>query len=84
MYSSDEPLESPMNDVSRPDPVLRARDLMPAIAADADETERLRRIPAPLLDRLHEARLFRMLYPGADQRGCQSGSIRCADNNLDP
>jgi alkylation response protein AidB-like acyl-CoA dehydrogenase len=36
---------------------------MLAIAADAEETERLRRIPAPLLDRLHEARLFRMLYP---------------------
>ena len=52
-----------MSDVSRPDPVLRARDLMPAIAAAADETERLRRIPKPLLDELHEARLFRMLYP---------------------
>jgi alkylation response protein AidB-like acyl-CoA dehydrogenase len=52
-----------MNDVSRPDLVLRARDLMPAIAAAADEAERLRRIPAPLLDELHEARLFRMLYP---------------------
>jgi alkylation response protein AidB-like acyl-CoA dehydrogenase len=52
-----------MNDASRPDPVLRARDLASAIAAAADETERLRRIPEPLLDRLHEARLFRMLYP---------------------
>ena len=52
-----------MSDVSRPDPVLRARDLMPMIAAAADETERLRRIPEPLLDQLHAARLFRMLYP---------------------
>src|SRR6266850_958572 len=34
-----------------------------AIAAAADETERLRRIPEPLLDQLHAARLFRMLYP---------------------
>ena len=52
-----------MNDVSRPDPVMRARDLAPAIAAAADEAERLRHIPEPLLDQLHEARLFRMLYP---------------------
>ena len=52
-----------MNDVSRADPVLRARDLASAIGAAADETERIRRIPEPLLDQLHEARLFRMLYP---------------------
>jgi alkylation response protein AidB-like acyl-CoA dehydrogenase len=52
-----------MNDASRPDPVMRARDLASAIGAAADETERLRRIPEPLLDELHEARLFRMLYP---------------------
>jgi alkylation response protein AidB-like acyl-CoA dehydrogenase len=43
--------------------VLRARDLASAIGAAADETERIRRIPEPLLDQLHEARLFRMLYP---------------------
>src|SRR5882672_3421799 len=47
----------------RLDPLARARDLAPAIAAAADETERLRRIPEPLLDQLHDARLFRMLYP---------------------
>ena len=52
-----------MNDMSRSDPVLRARDLTPAIVAAAGETERLRRIPEPLLDQLHDARLFRMLYP---------------------
>jgi indole-3-acetate monooxygenase len=63
MVSIAEPVESPMNDVSRPDPVLRARDLAPAIAAAADETERLRRIPDPLIEQLHAARLFRMLYP---------------------
>jgi alkylation response protein AidB-like acyl-CoA dehydrogenase len=63
MVSIDEPVESSMNDMSRSDPVLRARDLTPAIVAAADETERLRRIPEPLLDQLHDARLFRMLYP---------------------
>jgi len=52
-----------MNDVSRADPPTRARELAPTINAAADETERIRRIPEPLLDELHTARLFRMLYP---------------------
>ncbi len=33
------------------------------IAGAANETERLRRLPPALVDRLHQARLFRMLYP---------------------
>jgi alkylation response protein AidB-like acyl-CoA dehydrogenase len=57
------PWSATMNDVSRPDPPTRARELAPMIAAAADETERIRRIPEPLLDDLHAARLFRMLYP---------------------
>ena len=52
-----------MNDLNQADPMLRARALAPAIAAAADEIERARRITEPLLDELHEARLFRMLYP---------------------
>ncbi len=52
-----------MNDLSRPDPVARARDLGPAIAAAADAIEREQRFPAPLLGALHEARLFRMFLP---------------------
>src|SRR6266436_9002335 len=52
-----------MNDLSLTNPVARARDLAPAIAASADEIERSRRITEPLLGQLHEARLFRMLYP---------------------
>ncbi|MGH7093411.1 MAG: acyl-CoA dehydrogenase family protein, partial [Stellaceae bacterium] len=52
-----------MNDVARIEPVMRARELGPAIAAAADEIERTRRLPQGLLDRLHEARLFRMLLP---------------------
>src|SRR5436190_9196713 len=46
-----------------PDPVARARELGAEIAAAADEIERMRRIPAALLGRLHDSRLFRMLLP---------------------
>jgi len=49
--------------MTRADPVRRARDLAPAIGAAADEIERAKRIPEPLLEELHTARLFRMLYP---------------------
>ena len=44
-------------------PLARARALAAAIVAASDETERARRIPQPLLARLHAARLFRMLLP---------------------
>jgi indole-3-acetate monooxygenase len=52
-----------MNDVRRADPLARARELAPMIAATADEAEKLRHLPPALVDRLHEACLFRMLYP---------------------
>jgi len=52
-----------MDDVKLPGPVARARGLAEMIAAAADRTERGQRIPGEVLDRLHEARLFRMLYP---------------------
>src|SRR5215469_8153301 len=52
-----------MNDLSLKIPVVRASDLAASIAAAADEIERSRRITEPLLSRLHDARLFRMLYP---------------------
>src|SRR5579871_2602271 len=52
-----------MNIQTRPDPLARARELAAGIAAAADEIERTRRIPDPLLSRLHESRLFRMLLP---------------------
>jgi indole-3-acetate monooxygenase len=57
-----------MNDFasdSRSDPVARARDLGPAIAAAADVIERTQRIGEPLLSQLHAARLCRMLLPRA-------------------
>jgi alkylation response protein AidB-like acyl-CoA dehydrogenase len=52
-----------MNIQTRPDPMARARELGPEIAAAADEIERARRIPDALLGRLHDSRLFRMLLP---------------------
>jgi indole-3-acetate monooxygenase len=52
-----------MDDLSRAGPVLRARELAPAIAESADEIERARRIIESLLGELHKSRLFRMLYP---------------------
>ncbi|MBN9559394.1 MAG: acyl-CoA dehydrogenase family protein [Alphaproteobacteria bacterium] len=54
-----------MNQISRPDVVARARDVAPVIAAEADAIERAGRLTAPVLDALHEARLFRMLLPRA-------------------
>src|ERR1700736_2877736 len=52
-----------MNDLSLTSPVARARGLAHSIAASADTIEHRRRITEPLLNELHEARLFRMLYP---------------------
>ena len=52
-----------MDTKTRPDPVARARELYAEIAAAADEIERTQRIPEPLLQRLHDSRLFRMLLP---------------------
>jgi len=52
-----------MDNRTRPDPVVRARELGEGIAAASDEIARTRRIPDALLARLHEARLFRMLLP---------------------
>lgn len=45
------------------DPVSQARALGPAIAAAADELERTQTIPESLLNRIHDARLPRMLLP---------------------
>jgi indole-3-acetate monooxygenase len=51
--------------------VARARALGPAIAAAADETERLRELPRPLTLALAEAGLFRLLQP----RGLGGGEL---------
>jgi indole-3-acetate monooxygenase len=52
-----------MNDLTLPNPAARARDLTGLIAAQADAIERGRRLTEPVVDALHEARVFRMLYP---------------------
>ena len=55
---------------TRSNPVARARELAAEIAAAANEIENTRRIPAALLGRLHDSRLFRMQLPrsaGGDQ-----------------
>src|ERR1700733_15708722 len=43
--------------------VARAEAVAPAVAAASDEIERDRRLPEALLDKLHEAQLFRLLLP---------------------
>src|SRR5262249_15805525 len=47
----------------KPDPVARAREIGPAIAAVADEIESTQDIPEPVLSHLHDSRLYRMLLP---------------------
>jgi alkylation response protein AidB-like acyl-CoA dehydrogenase len=46
-------------------PLERARELAPTIAATADQIERERRLPAPLVRALHEGGFFRLLLPRA-------------------
>jgi indole-3-acetate monooxygenase len=52
-----------MDDALRPEPVTRARSLAALIASEADAIEEARRLSERVLAALHEARLFRMLYP---------------------
>ena len=52
-----------MDIADQQDAVARARALKVAIRSAADEIEQTRRIPSLLLEKLHDARLFRMLLP---------------------
>ena len=52
-----------MDQSTRTDPVTRAQALSAELTAASDDIERTQRIVEPLLTRLHEARLFRMLLP---------------------
>ena len=49
--------------IAGPDPIARAREVGPSIAAAGDEIERIQDIPKPVLDRIVDARLPRMLLP---------------------
>src|SRR5215470_7002680 len=79
-----------MNDFSPESPVARARDLVPLIAAEAGAIERSRRLTQPVLEELHAARLFRMLYPravGGDEVEPAAyidavGELACADGSV--
>jgi alkylation response protein AidB-like acyl-CoA dehydrogenase len=55
-------LNRPISDRS-PDPIARARGLVPPIKAAAARIEHDRAIPPDVLAAMHEARLFRMLIP---------------------
>src|ERR1700740_1993218 len=43
--------------------IARAEAVQPSVAAASDEIERDRRLPPSLLNKLHEAQLFRLLLP---------------------
>jgi alkylation response protein AidB-like acyl-CoA dehydrogenase len=43
--------------------IVRAEAVQPAVSAASDEIESARRLPPSLLDKLHEAGLFRLLLP---------------------
>jgi indole-3-acetate monooxygenase len=47
----------------RSDPLTRARELAPLVAASAAEGERIRRLPEPLVTALVDAGLYRLLLP---------------------
>src|ERR1700730_12251379 len=47
------------------DPIASAKELTPLIRAHADETERGRRLAAPVVDALRSARLFTMGLPAS-------------------
>jgi alkylation response protein AidB-like acyl-CoA dehydrogenase len=52
-----------MDPLTRDALLARVAQVAGEVSAATDEVESTRRIPEPLLDRLHEARLFRMLLP---------------------
>src|SRR6201987_4333534 len=54
--------------------VARAEAVQSAVAAASDEIERDRRLPVALLDKLHEAQLFRLLLPRS-QNGIETDPV---------
>ncbi len=67
--------QTPMSvDVTAERPVEASRAIGPIIRAAADEIERDRRLPAHIVDALHEAGLFRMTVP-RDLGGLESDAL---------
>jgi alkylation response protein AidB-like acyl-CoA dehydrogenase len=54
--------------------IARAEAVRPAVAAASGDIERDRRLPTALLDRLHEAQLFRLLLPRS-QNGIETDPV---------
>jgi indole-3-acetate monooxygenase len=54
---------APVDLTGDPRVIARAEAVQPLVAAAANEIERDRRLPAALLDSLHEAELFRLMLP---------------------
>ncbi len=61
----DTSIPSPADLAGDPSVIARAEALRPLVAAAADETEERRRLAPALLDKLHEAQMFRLLMPKA-------------------
>src|SRR5947209_13292332 len=54
--------------------ISRAEAVRPLVAAASDEIESTRRLPPALLDKLHEAQLFRLLLPRSS-RGIETDPL---------
>lgn len=59
----DAPIASSADLAGDPAVIMRAEAVRPVIAAASDEIEATRRLPPAVLDKLHEAELFRLLLP---------------------
>ena len=63
------------------DPIVSAQELTPLIRAHADETERGRRLAAPVVDALRSARLFTMGLPARSAAPKPRSLQRCGQLN---
>ena len=55
--------------IGDPSVISRAQALRPAVAAAADETEERRRLAPALLDKLYEAKMFRLRLQDTKRHG---------------
>ena len=64
----DSPIANSADLAGDPRVIARAEAVRPAVAAASDEVEATRRLPPALLDKLHEAGLFRLLLPRSSDK----------------